>query len=243
MTKTKLGTRAEDKEEKKGVKIYSQIVGENIKRMRKSKGLTQKQLGDLCGIDASNIGKYERGLQDPRTSTLEKIAEVLNIDIFELLGTSREQIKKDSNLRKIAPEMYEIFRNSEGYRGTDEQEIEIFDKVETEEKETMQKALNILKERNYQTEGYYRDEVRKTYFLVVFKNNERQMIDLQGARYIVKHFEVAEKTQQNLHDMQNLAEQSIISALQPADSDILEEYERRKANTQERHENTDTLKK
>ena len=31
---------------------------ENIKRIRKEKGLTQKKLGELCGIDEANIRKY-----------------------------------------------------------------------------------------------------------------------------------------------------------------------------------------
>ena len=33
-------------------------VGENIKRIRKKKGLTQRRLGELCGINEANIRKY-----------------------------------------------------------------------------------------------------------------------------------------------------------------------------------------
>ena len=33
-------------------------VGENIKRIRKEKGLTQKQLGELCGLADSAIRRY-----------------------------------------------------------------------------------------------------------------------------------------------------------------------------------------
>ena len=36
-------------------------TGTKIKEIRKQKGLTQKQLGDLCGIADSNIRKYENG--------------------------------------------------------------------------------------------------------------------------------------------------------------------------------------
>ena len=70
------------------MKIYSppskKIIGENIRKIRRSKGLTQKQLGELCGINESNIGKYERGEQDPKTQTLCKIAKALSVDVTDL---------------------------------------------------------------------------------------------------------------------------------------------------------------
>lgn len=34
-------------------------VAENIKRIRKKRGFTQKELGNLCGINEANIRKYE----------------------------------------------------------------------------------------------------------------------------------------------------------------------------------------
>ena len=40
-------------------------VGENIRKFRKEKGLTQKRLGQLCGIDEANIRKYELGKANP----------------------------------------------------------------------------------------------------------------------------------------------------------------------------------
>ena len=49
----------------------------DIRRIRKKRGLTQKQLGELCGIDEANIRKYENGKQNPKIETLEKIAKVL----------------------------------------------------------------------------------------------------------------------------------------------------------------------
>ena len=52
-------------------------TGTKIKEIRKQKGLTQKQLGDLCGIADSNIRKYENGKQNPKIETLQKIATAL----------------------------------------------------------------------------------------------------------------------------------------------------------------------
>ena len=51
-------------------------VGENIKKIRKEKGLTQKKLGELCNppISESNIRKYENGKQNAKIETVDRIA-------------------------------------------------------------------------------------------------------------------------------------------------------------------------
>ena len=62
-------------------------IGENIKRLRKEKGLTQKQLGTLCQppIDEANIRKYENDKQNPKIETIYKIADALGISASELV--------------------------------------------------------------------------------------------------------------------------------------------------------------
>lgn len=62
-------------------------VGENIRRIRKEKGLTQKELGELCNINEANIRKYESGRQNPKIETIDKIADAL--------GVLTSQIKED----------------------------------------------------------------------------------------------------------------------------------------------------
>ena len=62
-------------------------TGTKIKEIRKQKGLTQKQLGDLCGIADSNIRKYENGKQNPKIETLQKIADALEVPLAELTET------------------------------------------------------------------------------------------------------------------------------------------------------------
>ncbi len=60
-------------------------IGENIKRFRKERGLTQKQLGEKCGIDEANLRKYELNKQSPRIETLRKIAYALDVYTYDLL--------------------------------------------------------------------------------------------------------------------------------------------------------------
>lgn len=61
-------------------------VGENIRRLRNEKGLTQKKLGSLCNptISESTIRKYELGILNPKIETLQKIAQALDVPITEL---------------------------------------------------------------------------------------------------------------------------------------------------------------
>lgn len=47
-------------------------IGENIRKIRKEKKLTQKELGKLCGMSEAQIGQYENGLRNPKMETLKK---------------------------------------------------------------------------------------------------------------------------------------------------------------------------
>ena len=61
-------------------------IGERIAEERKFAGLTQKELGAETGIDPSTIRKYESGRLNPKIETIKRIAEVLNINWYVLLG-------------------------------------------------------------------------------------------------------------------------------------------------------------
>ena len=72
-------------------------TGDMIRTCRTEKGLTQKKLGELCGIADSNIRKYESGNQNPKIETLQKIADALDIPVNRLLAgkiISRDELKE-----------------------------------------------------------------------------------------------------------------------------------------------------
>lgn len=69
-------------------------TGAKIKEIRKQKGLTQKQLGDLCGMADSAIRRYENGNANPKIETLQKIARALEVPLYKLLQ-SDEAIEID----------------------------------------------------------------------------------------------------------------------------------------------------
>jgi transcriptional regulator with XRE-family HTH domain len=62
-------------------------IGENIRRIRKDKKLTQKELGEkLEGISQQQIGQWENGIKIPKLETIQKIATALEIPMFDLIN-------------------------------------------------------------------------------------------------------------------------------------------------------------
>lgn len=60
-------------------------VGENIKALRKNKGLSQKQLADEVELSEITIRRYEKGINDPTTEVVNKIAEALGVPVNMIL--------------------------------------------------------------------------------------------------------------------------------------------------------------
>ena len=61
-------------------------TGQNIRAWRKHRGLTQKQLGQLCGISAAAVGSYEKGATLPKRRVVEKLAAALGVAAEKLTG-------------------------------------------------------------------------------------------------------------------------------------------------------------
>lgn len=61
-------------------------LGKKIKKARKTKGLTQEELGNLLGIQKSAIAKYENGrIINLKKETLKKLSGILGVTLDELL--------------------------------------------------------------------------------------------------------------------------------------------------------------
>lgn len=59
-------------------------IGENIKKYRKEKGLTQKELADKIGKGFSTVQKYELNISQPPIDVLNRIADTLDINVSKL---------------------------------------------------------------------------------------------------------------------------------------------------------------
>jgi transcriptional regulator with XRE-family HTH domain len=60
------------------------IVGRNLRRIRKEKGISIERLSLLSSVNKNYISDLERGDRNPTISVLDRIAYALKIDIKEL---------------------------------------------------------------------------------------------------------------------------------------------------------------
>lgn len=79
------------------------LVIENIKRIRKEKGISQEKLAEYCGTSASYIGLMETYKNIPKLSTIQKIADALDIPAQELFisNNSTDKNKKSENQKTV----------------------------------------------------------------------------------------------------------------------------------------------
>ena len=61
-------------------------VGENIARLRKARGLSQEQLARKLDITRQAVTKWENNRSQPSTENLIRLAELLEVDMNELVG-------------------------------------------------------------------------------------------------------------------------------------------------------------
>jgi transcriptional regulator with XRE-family HTH domain len=59
------------------------LVIDNIKRIRKEKGVSQEKLAEACNTATSYIGLMEIYKNVPKLSTIERIANALEVDPLE----------------------------------------------------------------------------------------------------------------------------------------------------------------
>lgn len=64
---------------------YRKIIGENLKFWRKIRGYRQDYLGEKSGSSRTYISKIESGLANPTLEYLEKLVEVLDIQMEDLM--------------------------------------------------------------------------------------------------------------------------------------------------------------
>lgn len=63
--------------------IYN--IGRRVAFLRKTKGVSQEELAARCERVVNTISNLERGLGDPKISTLKKIAQSLDVSLLAIL--------------------------------------------------------------------------------------------------------------------------------------------------------------
>ena len=81
------------------------MLNENIKVLRKTKGLTQDELAIRLNVVRQTVSKWEKGLSVPDAEMLQRIAEVFEVNVSQLLGAP---INQNENIDVIAEQLSRI---------------------------------------------------------------------------------------------------------------------------------------
>jgi transcriptional regulator with XRE-family HTH domain len=85
-------------------------IGENIKRMRTAKQLTQEQLSAALGVTCAAVSKWERGETYPDITQIFPLAHFFGVSCDELLGYDRDKIEAEIN--EIIDEYWRLYKSN-----------------------------------------------------------------------------------------------------------------------------------
>ena len=74
------------------------MLGDNIKILRRNKGFTQEELAVKLNVVRQTVSKWEKGLSVPDAEMLQKIADILEVDMKQLLGAEIEMEKNNNEI-------------------------------------------------------------------------------------------------------------------------------------------------
>lgn len=80
------------------------MLNENIKAIRKSKGLSQQELAVKLNVVRQTVSKWEQGLSVPDSDMLITISEVLETPVSKLLGEKVAEVEAD-DLKAISAKL------------------------------------------------------------------------------------------------------------------------------------------
>ena len=75
-------------------KTIVQIFGENLRRIRESRGVSRQELSVATGIAANMIGEYETARKLPPLDKIFTLADSLDVSITDLTGENKKSIDK-----------------------------------------------------------------------------------------------------------------------------------------------------
>lgn len=95
-----------------------QSFGKRIQSVRKDRGITQQQLGEVIGVDKRVISKYEKDQTVPSVLVAKEIASALDISLDYLINSDKALFIDDNevihllkNYNSLSDEVKDTFKN------------------------------------------------------------------------------------------------------------------------------------
>ena len=82
------------------------MLNDNLKAIRKDKGYTQESLAIELNVVRQTVSKWEKGLSVPDAEMLQRLAEVFDVSVGDLLGS--EPPKKEEDRNELAEQLAKI---------------------------------------------------------------------------------------------------------------------------------------
>ena len=81
------------------------MLNQNIKKLRKQNGYTQETLAQELNVVRQTVSKWEKGYSVPDAVMLERIAELFDISVSELLGDVAPLSENKADLNRISEQL------------------------------------------------------------------------------------------------------------------------------------------
>jgi len=82
-------------------------IGENIKRMRRARNITQEELAELFGVSCTAVSKWERGETYPDITLIFPLANYFEVSVDELMGYHSARMEQE--IQDIIKERNDLF--------------------------------------------------------------------------------------------------------------------------------------
>ena len=90
-------------------------IGEKIRLMRESRGMTQKDLAKAINMSESAVAMYEQGNRRPKDHVAEAIADVFNVPKWAIFYNENEMVPADhfgrGDLGRIGHALSDVMRD------------------------------------------------------------------------------------------------------------------------------------
>lgn len=105
------------------------IVGNNIRRIRVAKGMSQEKLGEALGITFQQVQKYEKGTNRVSSSKMDMICSALGCSLFDVFAGTAAAGSAPLSLPPVSSKAMQV--------------AELFEKIESDE--TKAAIIRLLK--------------------------------------------------------------------------------------------------
>jgi transcriptional regulator with XRE-family HTH domain len=86
-------------------RTLSEVVGGNIKSLRRLRRLTQAELAEALGVEIMTISRYERSIREPSLEQLQAIAKILDVIPARLLIDEESKAGLADSLSQLIDEL------------------------------------------------------------------------------------------------------------------------------------------